>query len=212
MMTFISYVMVALAAAAFVYFLKSGNQRRLEGGGGGLPAPLQPMAPTVENVGAGGVIRLERVGPELTDMDLRVTARHTYRQGSYRWYELELDKGTEDRLWLEVERDDYLELYLCVKLMDLKDVGLKSTDMEFMEREEEGELTYEGERFTLEETGKAVFHRNGVELEGENLFFWDFENDKGDKLIGVERWDDGSYSVSLSIPIKSSQVEVFSAS
>jgi hypothetical protein len=211
MITTLSYIMIAVAAGAFVYFLQAGRQRDFEEGLGRF-TPLQPMAPTIENVGPGGVIRLERVGPDLLDMDLKATAKHTYRQGSFRWYELELDKGEEEKLWLEVERDDYLELSLCVKMMDLRDVGLKPTDLEFMEKEDEGELTFEGERFFFEEAGSAVFHRNGVELVGENFQFWDFENKAGDKLIGVEKWDDDSYDVSLSVAIKPSQVEVYSAS
>ena len=49
-----------------------------------------------------------------------------------------------------------------------------------------------------------------IEENAESFYYWDFENDEGSKYISVEKWSGGEYEVSFSIPIKKSQIEVYS--
>lgn len=163
----------------------------------------------IENVGSGGVLHLRGVGPDMEDFDLKVLAKHSYGQGSSRWYELECDKGAE-KAWVEIEEDDELELSIGLKKLKLTDIGVGKKELAKMDDDEEGSITYNGIKFNYEDSDSAVFYKYGDEDNGERFYFWDFESDDEEKFISVEKWEDGSFDVSYSEAIKPSQVTVYS--
>jgi len=163
----------------------------------------------IENVAAGGMIHVSGIGPEMDEFDVTILAKHLYREGGSYWYELEGESG-QGKVWIDLEEDDDLALAITLKKMKLRDVGLSKSQLKQVDENEKGELRYEGETFYYEDSDDATFYKNGDESRGEPFYYWDFENDAGDKFIGVERWDDGSYEVSYSEPIQSHQVTVYS--
>jgi hypothetical protein len=163
----------------------------------------------IENVGQGGLIHLTNIGPEMEEFDLAVLARHVYKQGSSSWFELECDKGTE-KIWLEIEEDDELEISIIVKKLKVRELEISIKDLKIMDEEEEGEFNFEGETFYLEESDSARFLKNGNTNNYESMYYWDFENDSGNKKVCVEKWSDNSYTASVSEPIDPSQVTVYS--
>lgn len=163
----------------------------------------------IENAGPGAVLHLRNIGPDMEEFDVQVVARHTYRQNGYKWHELECDKGTE-KIWLELEQDDELEITVGLQKMKLDDVGLKPEDLKRMEDSEEGILSFAGAKYELEETGQAFFYRNREEQNAESFTFWDFESDAADNYIGIEKWSDNTITVTLSQPVHPSQISVFS--
>lgn len=165
----------------------------------------------MENVGAGGVIHLTGIGPNLEEFDLKVISKHTYRQGESTWYELECDKGSS-KVWIDMEEDDELELSICLRKLKLREIGISKGDLEKFDDEEEGSFEFEGDKYWLEDSDEAVFYRHSSDKEAERFYYWDFESEKGGRFIGIERWSNGSYDVSLSEAIKPSQVSVFSLS
>lgn len=163
----------------------------------------------IENVRAGGMIQISGIGPNLDEFDVNIIAKHLYRQGGTRWYELE-GESTQGKVWIGLEEDDELELTISLKKMKLRDIGLTKNDLERIDNEEKGQFSYEGETYFYEDSDEAIFYKHGSESEGETFDYWDFENKAGNKFIGVELWDDGGYDVSYSEPIASHQITVFS--
>lgn len=163
----------------------------------------------IENVGAGGMIHISGIGPEMDEFDVKVIAKHLYREGASSWYELE-GESADGAVWIDLEDDDGLTLNITLKKMKLRDIGLSKRDLERMDDDEEGSFTFEGETYYYEDSDRAMFYRYGDETQGESFYYWDFENKAGNKFIGVEKWDDGAYDVSYSEPIASHQVSVFS--
>lgn len=163
----------------------------------------------IENVEGGGVIHISGVGPDYEEFDVKIIARHTYRQGESSWYELEGDRG-EDKVWVDIEEDDELELSVVLKKLKLHDIGIEKKDLDRMDEDEKGHFTYDGETYHYEDSDPAVFYRYSDDKITEQFYYWDFESESGNKFIGVERWSDGSYDVSCSEKLKPSQITVYS--
>ena len=163
----------------------------------------------IENVQAGGVISLTNVGPEMEDFDVKVQGVHTYRQGTSSWYEIEGDKGGE-KVFLQFEEDDGLEMSISIKELKMRDLGLNRSDLDKIDDAEEGGFTYGGVKYYYEDSDKAIFYRNGDDDEAEPYYYWDFEDDDGKNFISIEKWGDNELDIALSIPVKASQVTVYS--
>ena len=178
----------------------------------GRPDRIRPYSPDelrIENVEAGGVIRLTGIGPDLDDFDVKIIAKHTYRQGESSWYELEGDRG-EDKVWIDLDEDDELELAVTLKKLKLRDIGIEKKDLDKMDDDEKGQFTYDGETFYYEDSDPAVFYRYSDDKITDPFYYWDFETESGNKFIGIERWSDGSYDVGYSEKLKPSQIMVYS--
>lgn len=164
--------------------------------------------PTIENVRKGGVLKLTSVGPEMEDMDLEVLSRHTYRQGASSWYELECSRG-DGKVWLTIEEDDDVEVAVALQKLKLRDIGITKETLATIDDEEEGSFKFGGEKFWYEDSDRAIYYRNSLDKEAERFYYWEFENDAGNAFISVEKWSDGSFDVTLSEPVKPSQITVY---
>lgn len=163
----------------------------------------------IENVTGGGVIRLTGIGPDMEEFDLKVIAKHTYRQGESTWYELECDKGSEEKVWIDMEEDDSIELAVSLRKLKLRDIGITAEDLIRMDDNEDGSFTFEGVKYYMEDSDRAVFYRYNEDKNAEKFYYWDFESKDGKHFITVEKWSDGSYDVTYSEPIKLSQITVY---
>ena len=141
-------------------------------------------------------------------MDLEVLSRHTYRQGESSWYELECSRG-DSKVWLTIEEDDDIEVAVVLRKLKMRDIGLSKDDLETFDDEEEGSFKFEGEKFWYEDSDPAVFYRHSLDKEAEQFYYWEFENKAGNAFISVERWSDGSLDVTLSEPVKPSQITIY---
>ena len=203
-------ILIALGAVLFYAYQNWNKQKNNSSVVTNSLGNFSPDELRLENVQAGGFLQLTNIGPEMEDFDVTILSRHIYREGESTWYELEGDRGDE-KVWIEFEQDDELEISVKVKELKLRELGISKSDLEEMDEEEEGEFTYNGEKFFYEDSGEAVFYRHGVEENAERHYYYDFENDKGDKYISAEDWD-GALDVTLSYPVKKSQITVLSNS
>jgi len=165
----------------------------------------------LQNVEAGGVIKISALASEPGDIDLNVLGRHVYRQGESSWYELECDKGGE-KVWLSWEEDDQLEISIQIATPKLRELNIDKGTLDKMDDREKGDFEFEGEKFYYEDSDPAIFYRFGEDKNAEKFYYWEFENDDENKFISVEKWSDGSYDVSVSIPVKPAQISVYSIS
>lgn len=164
----------------------------------------------IENVGTGGVIHLSGIGSSMEEFDVKIVAKHTYRQGESSWYELEGDKGTDEKVWIDMEEDDELELAISLRKLRLEELGITKNDLDRMDDEEKGSFEFEGQKYYLDDSDEAVFYRYSEDKNAEKFYYWDFEAKDGKHYIGVEKWSDGSYDVTYSEAIRPSQLTVYS--
>jgi hypothetical protein len=172
--------------------------------------PYSPDELRLENVTKGGVLHLTGIGPDMDDFDVTILGRHIYREGESTWYELEGDKG-DSKVWIEFEEDDELEISIKLKELKLRELGISKSDLDKMDDKESGEFNFDNDKFYYEDSGQAIFYRDGIEEKAEKFYYWDFENDSSNKYISVENWG-GEIEASLSCPIKPSQISVYSLS
>ena len=209
-MTFAALILLLACAGIGYYFWKTAHQDGQKQSNDRESFKGYPKDELrIENVGPGAVIHLTGIGADIEDFDLKIIAKHRYRQGESNWYELECDKGSE-KVWIDMEEGDDLELAITLRKLTLREVGVSKKDLERMDDDEEGNFDYEGNKYYLEDSDSAVFCRYSDEKNAEKLYYWDFEDESGQKFIGIERWGDGSYDVSHSETVKPSQVTVYS--
>lgn len=161
----------------------------------------------VLNLDKGGVFRLTGVGSSSEEINLKVLAKHMYRQGDYYWYELECDKGAGEKVWVEIEDDDETMVSIVLQKLTLRDIGLTATDLDNIDEYERGDLRYNGKIFVYTDSDEAIFYRFCDDEKSEKLYYWDFENEN--YSIGVERWGNREYEVFYSQTMKPSQVTVY---
>jgi len=185
----------------------TGVHSRPHSGSGSTSAPAANRL-SIEDVDVGGVLRLKDIKPEFGHVQASVKAKHLYREGTLSWTELELetDLGT---LWLEIEKESgQLCLSLTLKSLTLTDLEVTEQRLEGIDDREEGALCYEGKIYQYEDSGTATFLENGSNPE--EFYYWEFESEDEESLIGVECWEDQYYEASYGEYLDRSQVEVCS--
>ena len=197
-------ILIILAVAAYYFWIRPLKQLEAKN----LPKPYEKDELRIENVGPGAVIRLTGIGKDMDEFDLKVISKHTYRQVESTWYELECDKG-EEKIWIDMEEDDELELAVGLKKLKLRDLDITKKDLIRFDDDEEGSFEFEGDKYHLEDSDAAVFYRHSNDKEADKLYYWDFETEDSKKYIGIEKWSDSSYDVTYSEPMRSSQVTVY---
>lgn len=201
------FILLLILIIVIVYFWQKNKKKKAEKEESVDPLDSQQMS--IEKVQAGGLIKLTTVGENMDDYDVTISSRHVYREGGYEWFELEGDNGS-NTVWLSVEKDDELEVTLAVKKSKLRVLGVSTKDLEEMENNNEGEIEYEDETFYYESSGEADFFKDGDMNNPEAFYYWEFENENGSRFISVEEWEDGDVDVTISLPVKQSQISVFS--
>jgi hypothetical protein len=138
-----------------------------------------------------------------------VESRNRYAQeGGYEWFEIKLEDGPDEELWLEWEEDDEFEIGLNLRRVPLNELGLSRTFLEQLDEEGEGSFTYKGIEYELDESDEALFYRHGAG-EGIPFHYWDFEDREGEHFIGIERWGKGEIEVHIGIYIEESDIEIY---
>ncbi len=204
-MQFFLFLLILAAIGAAFYFYR--QSRKNAGDAAAKPSAKPPL--DIRHVRPGGVISLRGAGPDLEDFDLVVDARHVYVEDGFEWFELEGMKGME-KVWVEVEEDDELEVSLSVRKLDLSDLGITPEDLDRMVKQDDGAIEHGGQRYEYDDWGEAVFYRNGQRQNGENLRYWDFESEDQTQFLSIECWGGRHYEAYLSESLRPSQIEIFS--
>lgn len=207
MMSLALLILIIFAVGTLIFFINSSRSRT--GKSGEAVEPGSDLR--IENVRAGGVVGLTGVGPEVEDFDLLVKARHVYDEDGFLWYDLECDRGAET-VWIGIEDDDELKVWLSLKKLELSEVGLTSDSLRAIEEDDEGKIIFDDRSFHYNDCGRAIYYKNGDRSHGEKLRYWDFETKDGVYSIGVERWGEGKYVAYHSEALRTSQITVYGLS
>ena len=205
-MIFTTIIILIILGIAAYYFWVQRPLKQLEAKSTFKPYKEDELR--IENAGPGAVIHLTGIGKDMDEFDLKIISKHTYRQLESTWYELECDKG-EEKIWIDMEEDDELDLAVGLRKLKLRDVNITKEDLIRFDDDEDGSFEFEGDKYWLEDSDSAVFYRHSNDKEAEKLYYWDFETEDSKKYIGIEKWSDGSYDVTYSEPMRSSQVTVY---
>lgn len=158
------------------------------------------------NVEKGGVFELRGVGELMEEMTLHVLAKHLYQEGDFSWFELECDKGSGEKVWVEVEDDDETTVSVVLKKMKLNETGVTSYELSQIDELESGNVNFDSKTFKYVDSGDAVFYRFCDDARTEKLYYWDFES--GNKTFSVEKWGESDYEAFLSQKMHPAQVTV----
>lgn len=203
-------VIFLLAIAGIgVYFWQMKRKKKVEKAAS--PDALSDRL-SIENVGAGGMIHLMNVGKNMEEYDVSILSRDVYREGeNAEWYELEGDNGRQ-KVWISLEQDDELEVTLATRKLKLRDIPVNRGDLDQMDEDGEGQFEFEGKTYYFENSNEASYFRNGLTTPDNEEFFyyWEFERADGEEFITIEEWENGRFEVTVSCPIKESQIKVYS--
>jgi hypothetical protein len=194
-------ILLIVAGVAFILWTLKGKRENTNSDGS------QSQVSGIRQVGAGNILLLSGIGEDIEDFDVVVQAKHLYVEEGFEWHELECERGAE-KVWIEIEMDDELELSICRNQMSIEDAGFSVDDLERIERDDEGKLTVNGVKYTFEDWGEANFYRNQDRSRGERFKYWDFESKDGRKFLTVERWGQREYQVFLSEELRPSQYRI----
>lgn len=212
-MEYLVIILLIVGVLAAINIMRSKNSAKA--GGSTQEAPrhtrYKPDDLRIENMKPGGFYALRAYGPDMSDLDVQVTARHLYDEHGYKWHEIE-GESEIGRVWLTVIEDDDTEMTVTLRKFSLAQLGISRKKLERIDDQEEGEVTFEGKRYLYEDSGDCNFYRDGDRNRRENFYYWDFESTDGSACITVERWggDGGDFEVHLSQPISESQITVYS--
>ena len=163
----------------------------------------------ISNVDKGGIFELSGIGSNSENITLKVLSRNLYRSGDFFWYELECDKGEGDKIWVEVEEDDNVNVSIVLEKLSLSDFPetIKSM-LEKHDYDEEGEFIYKDRRFRYNESDSAIFYKRCDSKRSEKFYYWEYIN--GNQILTFERWTDKDYEIFLSQKLLPSQIRVLS--
>ena len=156
----------------------------------------------IKSVYAGGYI-------EIDDVVYFVEDRSSYKEKKWQWYELKLVSLLDGKImFLEWEQDDTLELAMWNgDKIKFDDLGIIKTDLDRFDDTEKGQLTYAGELYVYDESDEAIWYQ-GMTGKGIKSYYYDFCQKNSTKLISVEKWEDGSYEVSVGYKVSPNRVEI----
>ena len=196
-------ILLIIAGVVFIILMLKGKGKR-EHLNSDSP---QNRVGDIRQVEMGNILSLSGIGEDIEDFDVVVQAKHLYVEDGFEWHELECERGAE-KVWIEIEMDDELELSICRNRMNIKDAGFSVDDLEQIERDDKGTLTVDGVKYTFEDWGEASFYRNQDRSRAEQFKYWDFESKDGRTFLTVERWGQREYQVFLSEELRSSQYRI----
>jgi hypothetical protein len=143
---------------------------------------------------------------KLNNKTYKVTDEFVYRYKKDRWTELQL-MCVEDEsiIYIEIEVDDEVEIYLTETELKLREIGVSKSDLEELV-DEEGSIKYGGIKYWYEDDYKVKFSRASDEDNTEDVYIYEFESDN-DEYLTIEEWD-GSYEVFLSTELNKKRLEI----
>lgn len=144
----------------------------------------------------------------MVDYDMKtweVTAYNTYSWGeddlSHEW---QLRCG-DDLVYLELESDDEDDWSLNRKVAFSRlGAGIKEHILE--NDDPPDEIVFDGATYYLEEMGGGHFLKGGQEP-GKPLLRWSYEDEEGERYLGIEQWGEDDFEASTGQPVEEYQFE-----
>lgn len=159
------------------------------------------LSSRIEEVKKGSVIMIDQDTYFVDDLYC-----NSYKKEN--WNELQLfNLKTGETRYMEVSKDDRVELCLTEKTLKMSSLPVRILDIEDMAEEEEGEFTFNGKTFYYEDDYEFNFRRNGSD-KSEKVYLYEFESED-ETYLSIEDWD-GDLEVHISRDLSLSRVKILS--
>ncbi|KPA12419.1 hypothetical protein MHK_007383 [Candidatus Magnetomorum sp. HK-1] len=152
-------------------------------------------------------LRLDQIKPGyFVDYDLKTWEVKAYNK--YDWGSGEISDewhlvSSDDAIFLEREVDDE-EAWLVTRKISFNKLGA-SVRSHILEHEDPpNEITYENRTYYLEDSAGGYFHPDG-KSDSYELVSWTYEDDSGDRLLGIEQWGEQDFAAWVGIPAEDYQ-------
>jgi len=155
---------------------------------------------TLDDLGVGGVI-------SILGIDYVVQERNRYSAAGTEWYDAKLLGDDNETWWLGWDESDEASLTAEVPF---DGIGLTPADLEAMADSAEGEIQYGDETYVLAEASEARYHRSD-DSDGEQMYYWDFHDESGEKIVGVVLWSSRLYNAFVGSILPRDQVDILRA-
>lgn len=162
---------------------------------------------TLSYASVGSFVKMQDVGLKMLSFDGLIKDKHIFKNGLMRWYELDVDQGGQTFPVETKVRDDKF-VYVCLKQLDLNDLGLDKEDFYQINQNTVEAIHFEGTVYQFKESLSATFCRSGNELEPEPCLIWKYADPSGALVLSVRRWQDASFSILSQVRVRDSQISL----
>ena len=139
----------------------------------------------IQNVKAGGIIKLAYLDGHEGEISLKVQSRNLYTEGDFYWYELECINNEGEKIWIDVEDDDKLTVSAVITKPAASELVFADS-LKNIDENERGKVYYKNKYYAYKDSGEAIFYKHCDDRKKERLYYWDFRN--GNYMISVEEW------------------------
>ncbi len=146
---------------------------------------IDENALVIQNVKAGGIIKLTYLDGHNGEVNLKVLSRNLYTEGDFYWYELECTTNEGEKVWIDVEDDDKLTVSAVIAKPTASELVF-SASLASIDDNERGDVRYKNRRYVYIDSGDAVFYKHCDDRKKERLYYWDFQS--GNYIVSVEEW------------------------
>ena len=130
-------------------------------------------------------------------------------ESDFSWKEYQLiNVLTLETKYMSVVEDDEIEIYFTHTKLKLRELGIKSSDIEHMSNEEEGRIEFNGITYYYEDDYGVTFRRTKDNTK-ELCYVYEFKSDNN-QTISIEEWEDGSWECFVSNLINRNNVKILS--
>ena len=175
----------------------------------------EPVAPapdeSIRSARVGDVLTINGYSVEYDERLLFIERIHRYTSAADTWYELLCVDG-DDRLW--IDWTDSRELSISVT-EDTGPAGLTATGLtedDLIQLDEEHSIdnyvTIEGENYYYRNSAEVLFFQDN-RGPGDAFYQWDFEQDRGERVLAITKWEGRPFEVVFSEAIPPENITLY---
>ena len=187
--------------------------------GKAISAPArQPQLPTRTDLHPsearkGDVISIHGAATDFSDLDFTIDERDAFESNGRRWVNL-TGEFRGDRVYLEVQPKPSTEVVgiLDPRKLSLADVQLteqRLIDLDKLQDPNQS-ITFDGKTWNYESSRELGFFEHELG-EGEGLYRWLFDEQNGDRLLCVEKWEGEPFDVRIARRLNIRDIVVYPA-
>lgn len=205
MIWFLLAVLIVVFIILFAIYMRKDKDRTRP------PAPVENLAElSVAAAAVGDNISIRGAGDDYADLDFTVDRKNRYDSG-HEWFELS-GRYNGRRIYVEVSEDDELEVTVDLGRVEiaLGDLGLSEDDLIRMDetQDQSESFDYDGSTWRYKSSREiGYFKDDGAEREG--YYSWDFQEQDGERILSVEKWEGEPFDVCLARRVNPDDVQVF---
>jgi hypothetical protein len=140
----------------------------------------------------------------------KVVDEYLYKHKKEEWPEYKLmNLVNESIIYIEVEVDDDVDVYLTDKESKLQSIGLTRADIASIKADDDfHDIVYENRKYEYEDNYQVQFKRKN-DVNWQSFHAFEFEA-SGGRCITIEDWEDGEQQVQHSTKLSKGRLEIVS--